>query len=221
MADKRVRWDNPPLSGTDQVLYVEVEPGVYAQAVAAVSVGQTGGSGSETVQTLLTDEITGALTTIPVVHHEVHEGETFQASTYNDSIADDATMMLLLRTGSARWPHMTFGVAAGGDAEVELLENPQVNNVGTGLTVYNMKRSTTTAPTTQVSQAPAIAGGTLLAHFLNPGGTGANFSAGGTARADSEWILARSSNYVIRITNRSGAAAPVSILVQWYEEGSN
>lgn len=45
------------------------------------------------------DNTTGAPQTIDTVHHEVHEGEMFHASHTNGSVANGASVDLLLSTG--------------------------------------------------------------------------------------------------------------------------
>src|SRR5512139_1122933 len=129
-------------------------------------------TGDDDAAVLNTDEITGALVTIEVPHHEVHEGEYFTASIYSSSVANNGTLMVLLRTGATRWDHLVFEVAAGGNYECELLEKPTVTGAGTALTAHNMKRGSPNAAQTTIFHTPTIAGGVLLRWFMSPGGTG-------------------------------------------------
>lgn len=170
---------------------------------------------------LSVDEITSALTVIDTVHHEVHEGETFQAcyKTPDASpLADNASIDLLFIVG-ARFPHFTFTAAAGADAEVRLYEGTTVSANGTGISVMNMKR----IPPIMIAgvaafHTPTITTlGTMLIEALLPGGTGGN-SAGGIARAGTEWDLNTNTNYLLRLINRGGNNQPASIVAQWYEE---
>ena len=170
-------------------------------------------------QALLVDDIIGALATINTVHYEVHEGDTYQASYKSPEgadIADNANVTLLLRVG-AKEAHFIFSVAAGGDCEIEFREAVSLTANGTALTPYNMRRSSSNSPTASAFQGPTYTGGTLLADSLNPGGT-KNQSPGGTARLNTEWILAANTNYIVRGINRSGGGQPISIMLQWYEE---
>jgi len=164
------------------------------------------------------DDITGASVVIPVVHHEVHEGETFQASYYNGAVANAGTIEILLVTAAAHTAHLTFDVAAGGDAHVELLQNVTVNVAGTAITERNLNRTASDGDVTvTATHTPTVVGGQVLSTFLAPGGTGPR-AAGGTGRPSTEWLLAKSKNYLIRGTNVSGNNQPMSIVVQWYEE---
>ena len=170
-------------------------------------------------QALLVDAIIGALATINTVHYEVHEGDTYQTSYKSPEggdIADNGNVTLLVRVGDKEL-HLTFSVAAGGDCEIEFREAVSLTANGTALTPYNMRRSSSNSPTASAFQGPTYTGGTLLADYLNPGGT-KNQSPGGTARNNTEWILAANTNYIVRGINRSGGGQPISIMLQWYEE---
>ena len=169
------------------------------------------------------DSATGALVSISIPHHEVHEGEMFEISYKSPDaspIADNGTIAFLLRTG-AKYDHLVFGGNAGGDAELELLEAPAITDDGAALTEYNMNRAINANPTTVATLDPTVTGGTgsLLFNDFIPGGTGGN-SVGGTGavRVGTEWILRINTAYVMRVTNRAGNAQPMSLLAQWYEE---
>jgi hypothetical protein len=171
------------------------------------------------------DEVTGALVVINVPHHEVHESEMFMASRKSPDgapIADDANLDILFRVGAAVNAHTVMAIAAGGDAELSLYENPTVTLDGTPLARVNMDRSRVRIATSLAFHTPTIgAVGTLLFNFFSPGGTGGN-SAGGTgiiARPGTEWILRAGVDYLLRSINRAGNAQPMSDLIQWYEEG--
>lgn len=162
----------------------------------------------------------GGLTVIDFAHHEVHEGHMYIASRKSAEgadVADNGTLILQITTGT-RYAHFTFNVGGGGDTEVEFLESP-TSTGGTALQSHNLNRNGTMTPSCVVVHTPSIsAAGTLLENFLIPGGVGANFSAGGMARKDTEWILKPSTKYAIRATNRGGSAQPMSIVAEWYEE---
>lgn len=171
------------------------------------------------------DELTKQLIVIDFVHHEIHEGDTFQASQKSaegSDIADDATYEMFIVTGDEAEAHLVFSGACGGDCEIELFENTAVSDNGTQLNVQNMRRSLhgINLNTTLAYEEPTITNvGDLLSIRFIPGGFGGGPTAsGGTAREDTEWVLKVSTNYLIRATNRAGTAQPMSILAQWYEE---
>jgi len=197
--------------------WVDMGDGTHAPVVASVPVGVT--EPGEAPQALLIDEITGAQVTIPVVHHEVHEGETFTTSIFSQVVANGDDITMLLRVGATRYPHLTFTVAGGGDAQLRLLEAPTVSADGNAMTVRNMKRYSTTASTVTAFGNPTYIEQAVITNFLVPGGTGGN-SQGGVVRQDTEWILNLSTDYVIELTNISGGNTPLSITAQWYEEAT-
>ena len=58
--------------------------------------------------------------------------------------------------------------------------------------------------------------GTELFHGYAPGGTKKE-AIGSVRRTAQEWIFKKSEDYLVRFTNRSGAAIDVSIEVEYYE----
>jgi len=201
--------------------YVELADGTHALVVAAVLIGtpEDGGENGGGAPFLPpVDEITGAQIVIPVVHHEVHEGETFQVSFLDLTIADDAIIELHILTG-AKYCHLVFEAQCGGNAEVEFSEEPTVTDNGTPLTESNMKRYSDDVATARAFHTPTYTGETALATVIIAGGTGGN-SAGGGVRAGTEWILTPSTSYILTLTNRAGNSQPGSLLMQWYEEST-
>ena len=171
------------------------------------------------------DEVTQKPIFIDFVHHEVHEGNTFQASQKSadgSPIADDASYDMLIITGNEAEPHLVFSAAAGGTAEVILYKNTTVSDNGAQIAVQNMRQSLhgINLNTMRAFTTPTI---TLVGNQMHiqllPGGSGpGQGTTGGAAREETEWVLAINTNYLIRVTNRSGNAQPISIMAQWYEK---
>jgi hypothetical protein len=168
-------------------------------------------------QVLLVDSITGALSTIPVVHHEVHEGETFEVSWFDANVANNGVLAILLQVGNTHSPHLTFNVACGGDCQVELIEGPTVNAAGTPLVISNMHRQGGGASSCIATHTPNVAGGDVLLNIAQPGGSGPH-ATGSTTRSNVERVLHRGWYYLIRGTNLSGGAQIMSVQLGWYEE---
>lgn len=164
------------------------------------------------------DDQIGALKTIPAQHYEVHEGETFTVSLLNTAITNTSTIIILLRT-AAKYAHLTFFASLGGDATLELIENPTVADAGTPMTEWNNKRYSTTEPTVTAFSAPSISVGNDPLEAFLPGGRGGN-SAGGLLRADVEFILKPNEDYALRLTNVSGNTKGGCIIASWYEEST-
>lgn len=166
------------------------------------------------------DDISGGVIVVDFAHHEVHEGHMYQSSfksAEGADIADNGTIRVVLTTGT-RYNHTTFIITGGGDTEIGFYEGT-VFTGGTPLSANSMNRNGTMTPVTAVKHTPTVSNvGTRIHNSLEPGGTGGAFTPGGSARADTEWILKRSTNYMVEGINRAGSSQPMSIIVQWYEE---
>jgi hypothetical protein len=170
----------------------------------------------------LSDEALDSLSEAPVfidlVHHEIHEGNTFQAWAYTGTVASSGSLDLVISTtGTAKGVHLTYEVSAGGDADVLFYEGITGTFV-TAATVVNMNRiSVNTSPVVCFVYPTVTVTGLLLNTSLLPGGTGSDTSAGGSARFGSEWILKTNTRYLIRSRNISASNQPMSIVAQWYQ----
>jgi hypothetical protein len=213
MADRTPQWNENPLRGSDRIRYQEIAPGIFAKVGASVI---TGGSGANEADV----DVTGSLVTIDLVHHEIHEGETFSISYKSPdgaAIADDGTIIFFLTTGLLE-AHLIAEGAGGGDAEIELGEGATIGAGGTAMTPVNRHRNMTTISTVAVRRDAAVTGaGTIIENKFIPGGTG-GVSVGGIAGQREEWVLASSTIYMLRLTNRAGNAQPMSLEAIWYEE---
>ncbi len=170
---------------------------------------------------LPTDDITGALQVIDTFHHEIHEGETFIASHLDINLADNGTLILHLAPGPT-FSHLVFSGACGGDATVELMENPTITG-GAAVNERNMKRTAAEPGDTVVLEDPTINNpGTMILDALIAGGTGGNAAGGFLGlREQSEFILDPDKTYAVRLTNIAGNTKAASLIVQWYEESDN
>ena len=201
------------LEASDKSRYVEIASDVYARVMAIA------GAFGAFVQ-----DFTGALVSIGYPHHEIHSGSTFVVSYKAPDgapLADDATINLTITTQS-KYAHMAFRAACGGDMEVELLEGSTVT-AGTGFAMveYNKNRASTKANTAGVRRDMTVTvPGALIENEFVPGGTGGN-AIGGANTERPEWILALTTVYVFRLTNRAGNAQPASLAIEWYEESDN
>jgi hypothetical protein len=207
------------LPADTRLRYRRIADGVYAPVVFAEAELVLVPGDGETPQALLTDDITGALVQIGVVHHEVHEGDTFIVSLASTAIANNANIAILLRTGNSRYGHLSWYVSAGGDAEFEFIESPTVTNAGTAMTEFNAKRYSTGTAQITAFHTPTVAGGTIIIDAIIGGGTGGT-SAGGVLRSGAEIILSTNTDYLLRLTNIAGNAQPAGLVIEWYEEST-
>ncbi len=167
------------------------------------------------------DEITGAVMTIDSFHHEIHEGETFVATQIDTNLANNGELTFHLTPGPT-FSHLVFNGTNGGDATIELLEDPTVVG-GVAVSERNMKRTSAEPGDTVVLSGVTVnVVGTTVFDCVIPGGTGGN-AAGGVLglRDNSEFILDPDKTYVVRLTNIAGNAKAACLIIQWYEESDN
>lgn len=167
------------------------------------------------------DDESGAALMIDSVHHEVHEGKMWHAAYTNGNVANTAVVDLLFHTGVGVDAHSAWEVFASGAVTVSLYESPVISNTGVVLTAYNMNRAMTTTAASLVYSSPTITStGTvaLVNGRILPGGSSPTTRVGGGIRSGAEWILKPNTYYLMRVTNTSGAAAVINVVMEWYEE---
>ena len=153
---------------------------------------------------------------IPWVHHEVHEGDMFEVTHYDDALADDGVLIVATQDPIGVMAHFTFSGQCGGDATLEIIEDPTIDVAGTNKQVRNMNRNV--ADGINVQTDPTISVGTVVAGpVLLPGGRGGQAGGGSLATRDNvEWVTDPTKTYAVRLTNISGQARPASIIVNFY-----
>ena len=167
------------------------------------------------------DTTTGAAIVMDTIHHEVHEGEMFHVSHTNGSVANNASVDVLLVTGADVESHTSWEVFAGGQVTVYLYEGATTSAAGTALTAYNMRRNSLNAPDATVTHTPTVTatGSVALVNGrILPGGTSPTTRVGGGIRSGAEWILLPGTKYLMRITNKSGGTIAINVALEWYEE---
>ncbi len=153
---------------------------------------------------------------ITTLHYKIHQGNAFAISTLVDNVADGANLDFLIQVGSSEL-HITFEGSSEGLAWTFLYENPTFSAAGTTVTPLNRARDSSIVTTATVTTAPTVSdAGTALFSGLFPGGVG-NKTVGGSAAERNEWVLARNTNYLGRITNKAGATKDISFTATYYE----
>lgn len=151
----------------------------------------------------------------------IHKGEAFRAGFFDAALVDDGIINILIKIGANFEAHTVFEAAAGGDAEITIFEGTTVTDDGSSLAAGDRNRTTANTPETTLFSGPTItADGTELAHVLLPGGSGGNAS-GGSADSPVEFVLKKSTNYLVRVKNIAGATKAFSATMDWYEPGSS
>lgn len=154
-------------------------------------------------------------------HQNIHDGIAFFCGYDNGdaTLADNASQVILFRVGADSTAHLIRDVGVGGDFRVEAIEGVTVTATGSNtLTIFNKDRSSTLSSGCTAYHTPTTwSGGTALPTKLVPGGTGGNASGGADGGYSRELVCKTSTDYIFRITNRSGLPRRVSDILEWYE----
>jgi hypothetical protein len=147
----------------------------------------------------------------------IHDGRMYEVSykTPDGSpLADDSSFDFLFRPGSVHC-HFSFGPIAANPLEVSFYEGSTIANVGTSLNVVGMNRDRSLPPAGTGYRSPDVSAvGNLLNNTLHVWGLSPLTPGFPTPL----WILAKNTDYLIRLINRSGSAQDVGIVIQWFEE---
>lgn len=155
--------------------------------------------------------------TIEAEHSEVHKGEMYIAGHRFEDVADDASVTFLITTGADRYPHTKIAVSSTGACRVDLYEGLTYTG-GSAVTIFNNHRGSSNTTDTTCIQGGTISNTTTtLPPGLVPGATKKG-QGGGAARENAEIILTVSEDYGLDITNKSGGAADILVVVEFYEE---
>lgn len=134
---------------------------------------------------------------------------------HGGELVDDATHDFLIKVGSLASLVLPW-ILTGGGCEVFLYELPTTTGDGNQLDSISKNREVLGVSTTEVYEGPTVtAPGTLLFHLFVPGLSVLIERLYGGGWRESEWILAPNTNYLVRITNRSGAAIQLSVSLGW------
>lgn len=165
------------------------------------------------------DEVAGYLVTIDPVHHHVHEGRLFSTTHIKEALGASNSTYMLLRAGANNVPHFEFTVNTAGAARIDMFEGPTLTDDGTPLTEVNHDRSSSNTSDVSVFSEPTVsADGTLLLTDRVPSGVAGAKAGLGNVSGRAEWLLAPSTDYLIKITNQGNTAATVAASAVWYEE---
>jgi hypothetical protein len=154
------------------------------------------------------DAINEALVIEPSVSANVHRGKLFDLTFVDQSIASSGTLEVLIQTGTSK-VHLDFSISGGGNGLLQIFEGPTITAAGTALTAYNKNRSSSNTLLSTVTHTPTLsADGTKIDEELVLGGGGPHASGGEGGGGFTEWILAASTAYLIRVENIDAVAHP-------------
>lgn len=154
---------------------------------------------------------------IEYAHAQTHAGRYFSGGFYNASVANGASIDILIQTGAQSF-HLRFDGSSSGDSTIRFYESATFSAAGTAVTMSNHNRTSAKTFVGTVTSGPTItATGTQLNGTDYVAGGTKNQSVGGSGGYANEFILSLNTNYLIRFTNDSGAAAKMNMSVYGYE----
>lgn len=158
------------------------------------------------------------VTTIDYAHNKTHEGRYFSGGFYNSALADTATLDILIQNGSVSTFHMVCSAAVSGNSTIQIYEGTTFSSAGSAVAMSNHNRSSANVFSGTVTSTPTI---TLVGTQLNgtafaPGG-GKHSGSGAAAGFSNEFILAKSTSYLVRVTNISGGTIKASLEIEGYQ----
>jgi len=214
MADIVLRQDGQ-LPIATQVRYKDMEDGTHALVGSACSECEDIEGNPVTPRV---DVATGGQVVVTHYEAEVHQSNRFKASylqPHGSELADDAAHDFLIKVGALS-AHASLRIAVGGDSDFLFYEGTATSNDGVALDSISKNRVTVGVALTELYDAPTVTvAGTLLLSLFVPAGTKKALSGGDWG--ETEWLLVPNTNYLVRITNRSGAAIQLSFSLGWSE----
>jgi hypothetical protein len=198
-----------------QVRYKDMRDGTYALVYATLISGEDCNSNGVVFRV---DADTSGLVVVSHYETDVHNSNRFKASylqPHGSELADDAVHDFLIRVGPL-CAHATLRTMVGGNCDLLFYEGTTVSNNGNALDIISKNREVLGTAQTLTYEGPTVTGvGTLLFSWFVLGGTKHALGAGGWG--ETPWLLAPNTNYMVRITNRSGAAIQLSVSLGWSE----
>jgi hypothetical protein len=161
------------------------------------------------------DRDAGVMITLP--HHRVHEGCMYSVSHIFETIAENASAEILLKTAKNKETHLNMAVSAEGKAFVFVYTEPTNSNPGTeiAITRFNQIRGPNSEATAYHSPTITDTGTELLRNYLPAGSKGK--TSGGAVKTGTEGILVRDTFYLFRVTSKKTGNATIGIEVVFYE----
>lgn len=148
----------------------------------------------------------------------VHQGKHYSVGHYFTGVASSGTALLRLTIGSSA-AHSKFSVASGAESKIEVLEGSTYSAGGVSKTIFNNNRSSANVSSCTATHTPTVnVAGTVIYTELIPGGNGGN-SIGGSGHGFMEqFVLAPSTDYLIRVTNNGSGSENIGVIVSYYEQ---
>jgi len=158
----------------------------------------------------------GSIVNIRDIHRRIINSKEFFVSQRFTTVADDGTAMFHIKVDSTKSAHGHISIEADGKCHVDFYENPTTSADGTALNELCMNRETDATPTVAVFHTPTKSvNGTLLEYGIL--GSAGKFTLAGGAQTQAYWLLKPNEQYLVLVTNKSGADVDIVIDYTWHE----
>jgi len=156
----------------------------------------------------------------PRFFYKIYEGYGFSISHRFESVANDASVDVYFECpdGCGREVFVVaVEVIAFGQCHVDVYRGNQVSASGTAITPVNLNFGSTIASVASVEYGGTYTTGTLVHNTVVPGGAKVR-AIGGVSEVGETVVVPCGYNFLVRVTNKSGAATDLSIRIIWWEE---
>lgn len=150
-----------------------------------------------------------ALTTMNFIEDIAHRGYLFRSFYNYEDLANNTSIDVLFRT-DANPVQLFIYLNATGEVDLDLYSGPTTSADGDAISKYNVNQdSATTSPVEIYSEPTVTDEGTQIDKSVSFGGTGNPQATrvGAVISPTIGWILEPNTDYLIRMTNRSGVTA--------------
>jgi len=171
------------------------------------------------------DPHTKAMSVIDRVQRILHEGLVYRVSGKITGWENAAVEEYLIRTpagSNIHWQHLHLSLGRG-DIDIEMFEGPTSSADGASLasSMIQPNRQSSNTPTALLFYGPTITDDGTLLHttWFPPTASGVGQSASGLVGVTpgEEWVLAAGTDYLVRLTNNSGATITYGFEALWSE----
>jgi len=161
----------------------------------------------------------GALMTIDIVHHEIHEGLHFFGSYSAVKNAGETLDIHIVTPNSIRRMHLMAEVSAQGSGVMIWNSGVLTSDNGTALGILNSNRNSSKTTTLLAYHTPTVtnAGTTLITKIVGAGGAQ---KLGGSNSQRDEIILKANTKYLLRFTS-DGNSNTIAWNFSFYERDAD
>lgn len=158
----------------------------------------------------------GRLVNLSNAHYKIHQGDYYSVGHYNASVANGGVIRIIVDVPAGLEAHTSINPKAGGDLTLQVYDGVTYTG-GTPITPQNHDRCSPNDSTVVAVHTPAtVPASSLIWQEYFPGGTG-GLTPGAVGTVGEQVVLCPSETYMFEITNISGVANPLNIVVSYYE----